>query len=495
MHTRNPLRNGARGALLAATALAAAYAGPAFASSHREAPFISGEPRLDSTDTYMFRSYEPGRQDYTTLIANYIPLQDPFGGPNYYTFDDQAVYDINLDNVGDGLEHITFRFSFQNAYQGITVKSGNRRNTVPVENVGPVGVGGNPADTANLNLKESYKVQMLRTQSGSVTTGFLAAASDGSTTFTKPIDNIGAKSLPDYAAFAAHFVYTVNIPGCGEGRVFVGQRKDPFVIALGQVFDLINVAHPIGEQFAAANHDDLADKNVTAIELEVPTHCLVANDPVIGMWTAASKKIFSSSDPSVYTLQQHSRLGMPLTNELLIGIEDKDRWNAARPAQQDGGAFLKYVTNPAFPIYVQNIFFAAGVRAPTVPTRDDLVATFLTGIPGVNKPANANRLADELRLNTSLAITPAGAQSRLGVIGGDVGGFPNGRRPGDDVVDIALRVAMGRLYTLGLFGKPSDAPSGGLDFTDGAIVNDGFFDTKFPYLRTPIAGSPGPQPN
>lgn len=493
MHTRHRTRGGARLALLAATALAATQAGPALASSHREAPLIAGEPRLDSTDTYMFTSYETGRAGYTTLIANYLPLQDPFGGPNYFNLDDKAVYDINIDNVGDGLEHITFRFTFQNTYQGISVQAGDRRTTVPVENVGPVGRNGNPNDTKNANLKETYQISMVRTASGTVTQGRLTNAADGSATFTKPLDNIGAKSFPDYAGYAAGFVHTVDIPGCGQGRVFVGQRKDPFVIALGQTFDLINVPHPIGEQYAAAGHDDLVDKNVTAIELEVPTHCLVASDPVIGMWTAASKVIDHPGGPA--TLEQHSRLGNPLVNELLIGIEDKDTWGQARPSQQDGGKFLKYVTNPAFPYYVQNIFYAAGVRAPTVASRDDLVAVFLTGIQGLNKPAAGGRMADELRLNTSIPVTPEGSQSRLGVIGGDNAGFPNGRRPGDDIVDVALRVAMGRLYTLGLFGSPSDAPSGGLDFTDGAYVDDTFFDTTFPYLRTPIGGSPGPQPN
>lgn len=488
-------QSGLRGVYLAATALVALQQGHAIAASHREAPLIAGEPRLDSTDVYAFRSYEPGRSGYVTLVADYIPFEDPFGGPNYFTLDDQAVYDINVDNVGDGLEHIVFRFTFTNTYQGLREQAGSRRTQVPVENVGPVGRGGDPSDTRNLNLKETYQVQVFN-GAASGTGQLVSNAAGGGATFTKPIDNIGTKSLPDYPAYAANFVYSINIPGCSTAaRMFVGQRKDPFVIGLGQVFDLVNIAHPIGEQYANAGHDDLVDKNVTSIEMEVPISCLTTSDPVIGVWTSASKMVPTAPGKSSYVLQQHSRLGNPLVNELLIGIEDKDAWNASRPVEHDGGSFLKYIAHPAYPTYVQNIFYSAGVRAPTVAQRDDLVAVFLTGIKGLNQPAALSRKADELRLNTAIAPTPAGSQSRLGVIGGDNAGFPNGRRPGDDVVDIALRVAMGRLYTLGLFGMPSDAPSGGLDFTDGALVDDSFFDTTFPYLRTPIAGSPGPQPH
>jgi hypothetical protein len=178
---------------------------------------------------------------------------------------------------------------------------------------------------------------------------------------------------------------------------------------------------------------------------------------------------------------------MPLVNELVIGLPDKDNWNRSVPA--DDAQFLQYVTNPSLPALIEALFRGAGVAAPTLFPRTDLVATFLTGISGVNQPPNVVP-SEELRLNTSTAITVAGSQNRLGVIGGDAAGYPNGRRPGDDVVDITLRVAMGRLITLGLFGTPSQAPSGALDFTDGAFVDHTFFDTSFPYIKPPLPGSP-----
>ena len=192
--------------------------------------------------------------------------------------------------------------------------------------------------------------------------------------------------------------------------------------------------------------------------------------------------------PTLDGFAQKSRLGMGLVNELVIGLKDKDKFNASQP--KDDAQFLTYVTNPTFPAIVQIVFSSAGVQAPTLFPRTDLIATFLTGIAGINQPAHV-KPAEMLRLNTSTPVTPAASQNRLGVIGGDPAGYPNGRRPGDDLVDITLRVAMGRLITLGLFGNPSQAPSGGLDFTDGAIVDASFFDNAFPYLKTPLPGSPG----
>jgi hypothetical protein len=267
----------------------------------------------------------------------------------------------------------------------------------------------------------------------------------------------------------------------------VGQRKDPFVVNLGETFDLINIANPVGEAFANSGRDDVADKNVTSLVLEVPISCLTSFDNVIGGWTTASRQRNDGRDTGNFV--QVSRLGMPLVNELVIGLKDKDTFNASEP--KNDAQFLTYVTNPSLPTVIGAVFAGAGVQAPTLFPRADLVAAFLTGISGLNQPANV-RPAEMLRLNTSTPVTPAASQNRLGVLGGDNAGFPNGRRPGDDVVDLTLRVAMGRLITLGLFGTPAQAPSGGLDFTDGAIVNASFFDNQFPYLKTPIAGSAGP---
>jgi Domain of unknown function (DUF4331) len=462
-------------ALLALALVSSLGIAPAYASSHREAPLITSEPKLDGTDFYMFRSYEPGRAGFVTLIANYLPLQDPYAGPNYYELDSNGVYEIKIDNTGNGVEDITFQFRFKNTQQNLTIKAGGVNVPVALIQTGQIGLNGNPKDIANLNVRESYTISVIRDRRTSTVTN----ADTNATEFEKPVDNIGFETLPAYAAYAAAHIYNIKIPGCTtNGRVFVGQRKDPFVVNLGETFDLINIANPIGEANANKARDDLADKNVTSLELEVPISCLTASDSVIGGWTTASKG-FST---------QVSRLGMPLVNELVIGLKDKDAFNASQPRQD--AQFLTYVTNPSFPEIVQLIFATAGIKAPTLFPRSDLIATFLTGIKGINQPTHF-RPAEMLRLNTSTPVTPAGSQNRLGVIGGDSAGFPNGRRPGDDVVDVTLRVAMGRLITLGLFGTPDKAPSGALDFTDGAIVNDSFFDTQFPYLKTPIAGSPG----
>lgn len=328
-------------------------------------------------------------------------------------------------------------------------------------------------------------------------------AIDGGTTFDKPLDNIGNKSIPNYAAYAAAHVYNVNIPGCGTpARVFVGQRKDPFVVNLGETFDLVNIKAPATE-FAAnaekAARDDLATKNVTAIEMEVAAACLTAagsTDPVIGGWTTASVRqgrllnpTPNSSTPSreggAWT--QVSRLGMPLVNELVIGLKDKDTFNASKPSGD--AQFATYVTNPTLPALIEILYGSAGAKAPTNFPRNDLMATFLTGVKGLNQPATVTA-SEMLRLNTSTPAVAMGKQHRLGVIGGDSAGFPNGRRPGDDVVDIALRVVMGNLCTMSLGCVPADAPAGALHFTDGAYLDDSYFTAAFPYLKTPLPGSP-----
>jgi hypothetical protein len=476
----------------------------ATASSHREAPLITEMPKVDGTDWYMFRSYETGRSDFVTMVANYYPLQDPFGGPNYFLLDPAARYDIDIDNDGDALPEIVFRFQFTNTQRNITLPINGKNVAVPLVNVGPI--PGTPGNSANLNVVETYTVKVLRPGHAAE---FITNASGGSKVFTKPTDNIGCKSFGNgtsclnddstpgqsYDTYARQFVYNINIPGCtGEGRLFVGQRKDPFVVNLGETFDLVNYTHPVGEAFANTQPNSIGGKNVTSLILEVPISCLVTNKtPIIGGWTTASlpqTRVLKSNfkddkaDLEVGDLRQVSRLGMPLVNELVIGLKDKDRFNSSAPSND--AQFATYVTNPTFPAIIAALF---GTPAPTLFPRADLVATFLTGIQNINQPPHV-KPAEMLRLNTSTAVTTCTSQSRLGVIGGDVAGFPNGRRPGDDVVDITLRVAMGRLITLGLFGVKTDAPSGGLDFTDGAFVQCTDFDTSFPYIRNPLPGSP-----
>jgi hypothetical protein len=479
-------------ALVAATGIAVQ------GSSHREAPGITGKPKLDGTDFYMFRSYEPGRQGYVTFIANYVPLQDAYGGPNFFTMDPKAVYEIHVDNTGDAREDLTFQFRFRNDYKNITVPAGGRDVAIPLINAGQIGP--NIDDTDALNVIESYSVAVIRGDRRSGNRAQLTNIATGSPVFRKPVDRIGDKSLPDYAQYAGNHVYNVTIPGCAAGRLFVGQRREGFVVNLAEVFDLVNL-NPLGAVDGRENV--LADKNVTSLVLEVPTSCVTrGSDPVIGAWTTASElrdednKDDDEDDDDGgnfgrYT--QVSRLGMPLVNELVIGIKDKNRFNASEP--RDDAQFGTYVTNPTLPVLIQVLF---GVPAPASP-RNDLVQVFLTGVPGLNRPAGV-RAAEMLRLNTSIAPALPAAQSPFGVLGGDLAGFPNGRRPGDDVVDIALRAVEGVL----LSGHPAaveNLTDGALstatvNYTpDGAITGDAtfaLFRPAFPYLQTPVSASPGP---
>lgn len=590
------LQRSAACAAIATLALAVSMDG----SSHREAPGITNTPKLDGTDWYMFRSYEPGREGFVTLVANYYPFQDPFGGPNYFALDPAGVYEMHIDNDGNAVEDITFQFRPAIATKDFAIPVGGINVAVPLINIGPIGPGRD--DTANLNREETYTLNIIRAdRRGGMSEGVTAAG--GTSTFKKPVDYIGAKSVPQYATYASNHIYDIAIPGCGDGRVFVGQRKDSFVVNVGEIFDLVNT-NPLGPE--NGEEDDLAQKNITSFILEVPVDCLTlsASQPIIGGWTTSSVGVGASSSggtggagaagpcpagqpaspkpadnaaltwvptlncsgwvpsghpqargsgtglggnsgsagvaacpagqpsspkpadsaaitwvptadcsgwvpsghpaargnsgaggngaPSGAPGTQVSRLGAPLVNEVVVGLKDKDLFNSAVPTQDS--ALAVYVTNPTLPELLEILFPA--VQAPNNFPRQDLVAAFLTGIPGLNQPAGV--VASEmLRLNTSIMPTPLGSQSRLGALGGDNAGFPNGRRPGDDVVDIELRVAMGALCHAfpGAFAcGPADAPSGALPFTDGAFIDSSFFDAAFPYLRTPLRGSPNSTP-
>ena len=477
--------------VLIAGAVALAIPLAASASSHREAPFITEKPKVDATDFYMFKSYEPGRDGFVTLVANYQPLQTPGAGPNYFSMDPDALYEIHVDNNGDAKEDVTFQFRFKNTLKDVKLDVGGKQVAIPLINAGAITAG----DTSKLNREESYSVRVVRgDRRGGVGGGqAITNVAGGGDEFRKPVDNIGNKSLPDYAAYAAAHVYNVNLPGCAAGRMFVGQRKDPFVVNLGEIFDLINT-DPLGPVDGEA--DALAGANVTTLALEVPIACLTAGDnTIVGGWTTASLPQGRLLNPAGGSRQggawtQVSRLGMPLVNEVVIGLKDKDKFNSSKP--QNDAQFAEYVTNPTLPALIETLYPSA--VAPKVFPRTDLVAAFLTGVEGVNKTATA---AEMQRLNTALPATPAAQQNNLGAAqcfvdgrltlsnpGCDPAGFPNGRRPGDDVVDIELRVAMGYLL------PPEQAPAGRLAFTDGASVHSGMFDTAFPYLRHPIPGAP-----
>ncbi len=508
---------------IAALCIAATGAlfGPAIASSHREAPGTTEQPKVDGTDFYMFRSYESGRDGYVTFIANYQPLQAPYGGPNYFTMDPDALYEIHVDVDGDAVEDITYRFDFDNNLvngTGVTVPVGDKTLPIALRAGGQISAG----NSAALGETENFTVSVIEgdRRSGSVST---------IGNFVKPVDNIGEKTIPNYAAYADQYIYDVNIPGCGSGRVFAGQRAEAFAVNLGEVFDLVNfvpvdgdvplddngTTFPGGITQDRANDDLVGKANVTSLAIEVPIDCLNDDgDGIIGAWTTASLPQAEIEDPSPTYEQtslyggayvQQSRLSAPLVNELVIGLPDKDLFNAAEPTQDS--ALADYVTNPTLPVLLDILFRDAvnsslGTNidnlAPSNLPRTDLVAAFLTGIEGVNMPAGVVP-SEMMRLNMGIAPTPRDQQSTFGVAGDDLAGFPNGRRPGDDTVDIALRVVMGALcYPVPVNGtptdlgycSPSDAPVGNVPFTDGAPISASELQNTFPYLNNPIPGSP-----
>ncbi|MAK62872.1 MAG: hypothetical protein CMK09_18030 [Ponticaulis sp.] len=500
-----------------------ALSSTALASSHREAPAITESPKIDGTDFYMFRSYESGRDGYVTFIANYQPLQAPYGGPNYFTMDPDALYEIHIDTDADAVEDLTFQFDFDNNLTGgtgFTLDIAGK--TIPI----PLRTAGDPT-TAALGETESYELIMIE---GDRRMG--ERTSLGS--FQKPFDNAGTKTIPDYPSYASSFIYDFDVPGCsGGGRVFAGQRAEAFAVNLGEIFDLVNMvpieagAFPGGIEQDRANDDLVGKANVTSLAVEFPIECLNDDgDSIIGAWTTASLPQASIEDPSPSYGQtaayggafvQQSRLSAPLVNEVVIGLPDKDLFNAAEPTQD--GALADYVTNPSLPELL-NILFRDAVNgalsadletlAPTNFPRQDLVTAFLTGFPGLNGPENV--VASEMmRLNLAVPPTPRDSQSPFGVVAEDLAGFPNGRRPGDDVVDIELRVAMGALChpvplgaELGVEGAvedeesdlinlglctPEDASVGDVPFTDGAPISAAELKDTFPYLNDPLPGA------
>ena len=520
---------------LAKACLLVAVAGSALASSHREAPFITGSPKVDGTDFYMFRSYEGvaangsgGRSDYVTLIANYQPLQSPYGGPNYFQLDPNALYEIHVDNNGDAVEDVTFQFRFKNNLKSIPLTIGSASVPIPLIQAGAVA----NLNDANLNVNETYDLKVIRGERRKTAGTAVFKTTGGSSTFEKPVDNIGTKTIADYPGYAAKHIHSVTIPGCpagkDQGKVFVGQRQEGFAVNLGVIFDLVNapaafLLNPANKDAAGNGGNHIIQKaNITTMAIEVHKDCLSAGaETVIGGWTTASVrqgrlingKPGSGNDKvekagGAWT--QVSRLGNPLVNELVIGLPDKDKFNSSQP--KDDGQFLTYVSNPTLPALL-TLVLGADVTPKNLP-RTDLITTFLTGITGVNKPANP-KASEMLRLNLAVPAVPFAGQNRLGVAGNalaggtDNAGFPNGRRPKDDVVDIALIATVGGLCVIngdndalklnsvpGVPGvtsacKPSNVPLGAAaanihDAVDQATVP---FLPGFPYLNTPNAGS------
>ena len=452
--------------LVTAAVVAAAFVGAtgpsgAKASSHREAPLISDDPAADNTDVYAFVS--PDRPDTVTLIANYIPFEDPAGGPNYNRFDPTVLYELNVDNDGDAREDVVYQFRFKT-----TVSNPNTF----LYNTGPVTSFGDP----DLNVRQTYTVTRV-TSSGSAVLG---------SNLPVPPANIGPRSNPSYDPF-------LGVADLGSGRkAFAGPRDDPFFVDLGSIFDLgglrpFNAAHliPLATE---PGKDGVKNYNTHTIAIQVPKTDLLrapAANGTIGIYASASRpKIrilrgdgtFDAQGPMV----QVSRLGNPLVNEVLIPLGKKDRWNASDP--KDDAQFLQHYTTPELAGLV-NLLYPVLPDTQTL-GRDDLVAVLLTGVPGLNFTGNVQ--ADLLRLNT--AIPPAASPDPLGALAGDFQGFPNGRRLADDVTDIEVRaVACGYGPILaGALGLCNLSPNNTIG--DDVDANENGFLSAFPYVAAPNRG-------
>jgi hypothetical protein len=454
---------------------------PAEASSHREAPLIAGDPKADGTDLYAFIA--PDAPDKVTFVANWIPFEDPAGGPNFYNFGDDVTYDIDIDNSGQARDDVVYRFTFKTEVVDPTTF---------LYATGPITSLNDP----HFNIRQFYDVQM---KSGNG--GFHTIASH----LAEPPNNVGPASTPNYTALASQAIY--NLPG--GGKVFAGQRDDPFFADLGAIFDLAQLRTLHGGQ----GQDFLRGFNVNSVVLQVPIssvttcHCTApapaadadalatmhhkkptpAPNLIIGVWsetyrnqTRVIRDNGTQSDRG--PLQEVSRLGNPLVNEVVIPLAQKDHFNASEP--RGDSQFLPAVLNSDLASKLNAVY---GLGLPTT-NRTDLATVFLTGIPGLNQPANV-RGSEELRLNLGIAPSSCGAPSRLGVLGGDNCGFPNGRRLGDDVTDIALRaVACGYGFAFG----PCDPTAAYAPTTqtlgDGVDGNDVAFLNSFPYVATPNSG-------
>jgi Domain of unknown function (DUF4331) len=431
------------------------------ASSHREAPLISQDPLADNTDVYAFVS--PAHPDKVTLIANYIPFEAPYGGPNFFKFDDNVLYEIMIDNDGDAIEDVTYQFRFTTEVQN--------PNTF-LYNTGQI----TSLDDPDFNVRQYYTVTEIR---GPRRTGSATILAEHLPT---PPVNVGVRSIPNYAALGG--VHTIDNDGT---RVFAGQRDDPFFVNLGGTFDLL------GLRVQPGNHadDGLAGFNVHSIALELPmprvTHSGAAptsiSDPaaIIGVWATASRQTMTTRVAGGQTSSgnwvQVSRLGQPLVNEVVIPLGVKDAFNGLQPTGD--GAALPFVLDPEMPKLLEALL---GVVSPPAP-RNDLVTIFLTGIPGLNQPPGV-RASEMLRLN--MAVPPSSRPEPMGVLDGDIAGFPNGRRLTDDVVDIALRAMAGATPLTPAFNHGLNARLG-----DGVDGNDEAFLDDFPYMAIPHPGNDG----
>jgi uncharacterized protein DUF4331 len=444
---------------------------PTHASSHREAPLISNDPQADNTDVYAFVS--PDRPDTVTIIANYIPLEEPAGGPNFATFGEDVLYALHVDNNGDGEDDVSFEFRFRTQ-----VRNGNTF----LYNTGPI----TSLDDPDWNVRQTYSVTRMTRGAGPTLLG---------ENIPTPPVNIGPRSTPAYDALAAAAVTALS----DGSNVFAGQRDDPFFVDLGSVFDLaglrpFNPAHVLPLP-AAAGVDGVAGFNTHTIAIQVPTAQLLGTGPTIGIYASASRPKLTIRDtrgtergegPWI----QVSRLANPLINEVVIPLANKDRWNASDPEGDrrfDGFYLEPEVTR------LENLLYPVLDDAPTT-GRGDLEAVLLTGVPTLNFTGATK--SDLIRLNTAVPPSaPVGSGNRLGLLAGDFAGFPNGRRLEDDVVDIELRAfACGYGPIVAPIIQGFGFCAGNANRTPNNLLGDGVdrnekpFLTTFPYLASPHQG-------
>jgi hypothetical protein len=447
-HTRGTLAAFISSALAFGGAAAFLGAEPGAASSHREAPQLLSDPQVDNTDVYAFVS--PDRPNRVNLIGNWLPFEEPAGGPNFYPFADDAHYNINIDNDGDAKPDIIYRWDFD---------SRRMNDKTFLYNTGPVTGLHDP----DLNYRQTYRLSKL-TESGKWTTLVERAPVAPS--------NVGAASMPNYADLSNDAITTYN----DVRKTFAGQADDSFFLDL-RVFDLL-----YGADLSETGNDTLTGFNVNTIALQVPKGELTkGDDPVIGVWSTTDRPSLKVQNPDGSQqykgkFVQVSRLGNPLVNEVVIPVGLKDAFNALKP-QNDASVApaVQAVLDPELPKLIEAIY---GIPAPETP-RDDLFKVFLTGIKGLNKAQGKVQPSEMLRLNTS--IRPADEPNRLGVLAGDTAGFPNGRRLTDDVVDIAVQAVEGAVRT-GQIVEPLAAG-------DGVDANDVPFREHFPYVALPHSGS------
>ena len=463
--------------------------GNAFASSHAEAPLISQDPRADNTDLYAFVS--PDNPNTVTMIANYIPLEAPASGPNFYSFDDTVLYEIKIDNNGDGRPDLAYQFRFNTA---------TRNPNTFLYNTGPI----TSLSDSSWNRPQTYSVTLVHFNSNGQAEG---SGKVLGTNIPTPPDNVGPRSTPNYNSLAAAAV--TSLPG--GIKVFAGQRDDPFFVDLGSIFDLaglrpFNPFHllPLA---AAPGVDAIKNYNTHSIEIQVPTSQLVSfSNPTIGIYATASRQKVRILDQNGTTKGrgpwvQVSRLGNPLINEVVIPLGQKDYWNRQDPANDS--QFAPFYTSPEVS-RLENALYGTlpqghtggALQAIDETGRSDLVSILLTGVHGLNETGSTK--SDLLRLNTAITPgingacpggTPSAAQpDRLGVLDADLCGYPNGRRLGDDVIDIDLRVfAQGYgSFLNAAFGLPNKTPNNLLG--DGVNSNDVAFSSTFPYVAAPHQG-------